>query len=134
MSATTLVPLLLSVLASILGGGFLGSYLTNRRLSPKSNAEAREITAAAMDKDWARFEREISRLVKRLEDAEDRADLAETKADQALEKLRECEEREARLKAEIARIEAVQLGMGQGRQRAAAVVAADRLEAREKQA
>lgn len=127
---TDWLPLLGSALVSILGGGLLGAWMTHNRLAPKSKAEARDITAAAMDKDWSRFQREIGRLVKRLEDAEAKAERADHRA-------RECEEREslvlreaADLRAELARLRAIELGVGQGRQAVAAEAASARLGAR----
>lgn len=120
MTAASITTVISQAMLALLGGGLLGSWLTHRRLGPKSTAEAREITAAAMDKDWARFEREIARLVQRLEDAED-------KADRAVAGQRECEEREIGLKARIAKLEAVNDAQGEIRARAQEVVAADRL-------
>lgn len=120
------IPTLLQVaitLVTILGGGAFGSYLTYRQMAPKSSAEAREITSAAIDKDWARFEREIDRLVKRCE-------RAEREAAQARKGQRECEERESGLKARIQSLEAVNAARGEIRSRASEIVAADRLAAR----
>jgi hypothetical protein len=113
------LPYIASATVSILGGGFLGSWLTHKRLGPKSKAEARSITAAAIDKDWARFQREIDRLVRRLEDAE-------TKAERAVQKAHECEERESILKQRLAEFEGFMVGSGQARQEAAGIVAAER--------
>lgn len=119
----TWLPLLSSVLLSILGGGLLGTWLTHVRLGPKSKAEARDITAAAIDKDWTRFQREINRLVKRVEQAEDAAERA-TKGQRA------CEEREANLRGELVELRAIIQSRGEIRQKAALVVAAEKLEAR----
>lgn len=115
-----LASLVSSSLLSILGGGLLGVWLTNRRLWPKTTAEARSITAAAAEKDWLRFEREINRLVKRLEEAEDRATRAEAAT-------RECEKREASLRAEFLALKHYVDTEGQMRQEAAKVAAAERL-------
>lgn len=119
MTAVSYLPQIAQLIMGIVGGGVLGTWLTHKRLGPKSTAEARQITAAAIDKDWARFEREISRLVKRLETAEDIAERARRGQ-------RECEEREIELKGRVAKLEAVNAGRGEIRQRAAEVVAADR--------
>jgi hypothetical protein len=121
----TYLPFLAPVLASILGSGFLGAWLVHRRLAPKTTAEARDITAAAMDRDWARFQREIDRLVKRCENAEDAAQ-------QAVKGQRECEEREAGLLARIARLEGLDVARGEARQEAAGIVAIERLAERDK--
>jgi hypothetical protein len=118
-----IVALLASLVASALTGGIFSALLVNRRLAPKSSAEARQITAAAMDQDWQRFEREINRLVERLTQAEDRASGAEQRA-------RECEEREGALKARVFALEAYQAQEGQMRQDAAMIVAAERAERR----
>lgn len=114
------LPLLSSVLLSILGGGLLGTWLTHLRLGPKSKAEARDITAAAQDKDWTRFQREIGRLVKRVEQAEDCAS-------RAIAGQRDCEAREAVLRAEILKLKAVNDARGEVRRRASEITAADRL-------
>jgi hypothetical protein len=114
------IPLATSVLLSILGGGLLGTWLTHVRLGPKSKAEARDITAAAIDKDWTRFQREIGRLVKRVEHAEDAAK-------KALEGQRDCEEREVRLRGRVIELETVLQARGEMRQRAALIVAAEKL-------
>lgn len=123
MNAAMWLPLAASVLVSIAGGGLLGTWLAHKRLSPKSTAEARDITAAAIDKDWSRFQREINRLVKRCE-------AAEASAEKVLGELHKCEEREIRLKADILRLEAIAIGQGEARQHAAAIVAAERLSTR----
>lgn len=115
----TWLPLLSSVLLSILGGGLLGAWLTHVRLGPKSKAEARDITAAAQDKDWNRFQREIGRLVKRVEQAEDAAG-------KAIKGQRECEEREVKLNGRVIELETILHTRGEMRQRAALTVAADR--------
>ncbi|MCW3837794.1 hypothetical protein ACFQ1E_17250 [Sphingomonas canadensis] len=94
MSIMPILPLAISSAASVLGGGFLGAWMVNRRLWPKSMAEAHEITAAAKDKDFARFHREIARLVARVEKAEEKADAAAAGQ-------RACEEREARLRRQL---------------------------------
>jgi hypothetical protein len=126
VTAASYVPQILQLIMGIIGGGVLGTWLTHKRLGPKSTAEAREITAAAIDKDWARFEREIDRLVKRLE-------ASENAAEQAIRGQRECEEREMALKARLVKLEAVNEGRGEIRQRAQEVVSADRVsEARNK--
>lgn len=129
---TGLIPLAISALVSILGSGVLGAWLMHRRLSPKSRAEASEITAAAMDKDWARFHREIDRLVKRLEEAEDRAASAERRERECEARAIDCErhfaETEAALKAKIIQLETYHATIGQVHQEAASIVAADRLE------
>jgi hypothetical protein len=115
------LPQIAQMAMGIVGGGVLGTWLTHKRLGPKSTAEARQITAAAIDKDWARFEREIDRLVKRVERAED--DASEAKRGQ-----RDCEQREIALQARIALLEAVNEGRGQIRQRAQEVVSAERVQ------
>lgn len=124
MSAPEWFPLLTSVLLSILGGGLLGTWLTHVRLGPKSKAEAKDITAAAIDKDWTRFQREIGRLVKRVEAAEDAAD-------RAVKGQRACEEREAKLRGEVVELRAIIQSRGEIRQRAALVVAAEKVEAKQ---
>lgn len=116
---TAYLPQVINLLLGILGGGVLGAWLKYKQLSPKSTAEARQITAAAIDKDWARFEREINRLVKRLEEAE-------SVGERARKGQMECEERELALKARVTMLEAVNDARGEIRQRAAQVVAADR--------
>ena len=118
--ASAFLPQMLQLLLGILGGGALGTWLTHKRLGPKSTAEARQITAAAIDKDWARFEREINRLVKRLE-------MAEAEAEKARKGQRDCEERELALKARVANLEAINDARGEIRQRAQEVVSADRV-------
>lgn len=95
-------------------------FLDNRRLSPKSTAEARNITAAAIDKDWTRFQREIGRLVKRCE-------LAEERAAQAIVGFMACEEREIHLKSRVAELEAFNMGRGQSAQEAHVMLAAERI-------
>lgn len=120
MTAASYLPQIFQLVGAIVGGGVLGTWLTHKRLGPKSTAEAREITAAAIDKDWARFEREISRLVRRVEQAEDEA----TEAKKATQ---ECERREIVALARIAKLEAINEGRGEIRQRAQEVVSADRL-------
>jgi hypothetical protein len=120
VTVTSYIPQILQLIMGIIGGGVLGTWLTHKRLGPKSTAEAREITAAAIDKDWARFEREIARLVKRLEIAEDAAENARLGQ-------RDCEERELALKARVTMLEAVNEGRGEIRQRAQEVVSADRV-------
>lgn len=120
MTASSYFPQIVQLVMGIVGGGMLGTWLTHKRLGPKSTAEAREITAAAMDKDWARFEREISRLVSRLEAAED-------EAREARNGQRDCEARELVLIARVVKLEAVNDARGEIRQRAAEVVAADRV-------
>lgn len=124
MSTPEWFPLLTSVLLSILGGGLLGTWLTHVRLGPKSKAEAKDITAAAIDKDWTRFQREIGRLVKRVEAAEDAAD-------RAVKGQRACEEREAKLRGEVVELRAIIQSRGEIRQRAALVVAAEKVEAKQ---
>jgi hypothetical protein len=118
------LPLLSSVLLSIMGGGLLGTWLTHVRLGPKSKAEAKDITAAAIDKDWTRFQREIGRLVKRVEAAEDAAE-------RAVKGQRACEEREAKLRGEVVELRAIIQSRGEVRQRAQLIVAADKAEARQ---
>ena len=126
MTAAAYIPQILQLVMGIIGGGVLGTWLTHKRLGPKSTAEAKAITAAAIDKDWARFEREIDRLVKRLE-------ASENAAEQAIRGQRECEEREMALKARVVTLEAINAGRGEIRQRAQEVVSADRAaDAREK--
>lgn len=117
------MPLLTSIVLSILGGGLLGTWLTHVRLGPKSKAEARDITAAAVDKDWNRFQREIGRLVRRVEQAEDAAS-------KAIAGQRACEAREARLNGRVVELEAILQGRGELRQRAALIVAAEKREAK----
>jgi hypothetical protein len=114
---------IIAVLVSIAGGGLFGSYLTHLRLTPKVSAEARQITAAAMDQDWARFQHEIARLV-------DRCERAEKCADDAIKGQRACEEREGRLIARITQLEYLAAAEGEIKKRAAGVVALDRLEHR----
>lgn len=109
------------ILVSIAGGGLFGSYLTHLRMTPKISAEARQITAAAMDQDWARFQHEIARLV-------DRCERAEKSADDAIQGQRACEEREGRLNARILQLEALAGAESEIKKRAAGVVALDRLE------
>lgn len=116
----SLVPIVASLLASALTGGVISAWLVNHRLTPKSRAEARQITSAAMDQDWQRFEREINRLVKRLEEAEARATSAEARA-------RECEDRESVLKARVLALETYNQTEGQMRQEAALIVASERV-------
>lgn len=116
-------PLLSSAFVSIVGGGFLGVWLTHRRLAPKSKAEARDITASAMDRDWRRFEREIGRLVKRLENAE-------AAAERAIEAQRACEQRESRLNGEVIKLRALLEQEGEARKLAAGIVAMERAEGR----
>lgn len=113
-----LVPAL-TLLTVLAGGGLCGAWWTHKRLAPKSKAEAKEITAAAMDRDWTRFHREIDRLVKRLE-------LSEGQADKALNDLHRCEERESALKARVVVLEAYVQQEGQMRQDAAMLIAAER--------
>lgn len=96
------------------------TYLEHRRLLPKSTAEARNITAAAQDKDWSRFQREINRLVKRCETAEEQAQ-------EAMDGFRACEEREIGLKGRVAELEAVNRGRGQVANEAATLLAAERI-------
>lgn len=110
------------------------AYWENRRLSPRSKAEAADITAAARDKDWARFQREIGRLVKRCETAEDKADRADDRAEKATIRAEEaiagmhaCEQREVHLKARVAELEAINLGRGQAAQEAQTLLAAERI-------
>lgn len=110
------------------------SVLENRRLWPKSKAEAENITAAARDKDWARFQREIGRLVRqgkisddRAERAERRAEAAHEKAEEAIEGFRACEDREVHLKGRVAELEAINRGRGQVAQEAATMLAAERI-------
>lgn len=119
MTVASYLPQIAQLIMGIVGGGVLGTWLTHKRLGPKSTAEARQITAAAIDKDWARFEREIDRLVKRVEQAEDDASAAKLAT-------QECERREIALQARIAMLEAVNEGRGQIRQRAQEVISADR--------
>lgn len=120
MSATLFLQLTAAVLAALGTGGIFGAWLSYRRLAPKSKAEAREITAAAKDKDWARFQREIGRLVKRLEEAED-------SCSKALNALHACEQRESGLRGRIVELEAWVTAEGDARQMAAGVVAIERL-------
>lgn len=103
----------------------LRMWFDHKRLMPKSNAEARDITAAAQDKDWARFQREIGRLVKRCE-------TAENTADEALAGFRACEEREIGLKGRVAELEAFNLGRGQSAAETALLVSAERIVERDK--
>ena len=110
------------------------AWWENRRLGPKSHAEAANITAAARDKDWARFQREIGRLVKRCETAEDKAQRADTRAESATARAEEaiagmhaCEEREVHLKGRVAELEAVNRGRGQAASEAATLLAAERI-------
>lgn len=119
MTIASYLPQIAQLIMGIVGGGVLGTWLTHKRLGPKSTAEARQITAAAIDKDWARFEREIDRLVKRVEKAEDEASSAKRGQ-------RECEQREIALQARIALLEAVNDSRGEIRQRAQEVISADR--------
>lgn len=124
-SLSWLIPAL-SLLTVLAGGGLCGAWWTHKRLAPKSKAEAREITAAAMDRDWTRFHREIDRLVKRLEMSETQTDKAERKADQAIAALHQCEERESLLKARVVVLEAYAQQESQMRQDAAMIVATER--------
>lgn len=121
--ASTLLATVGTIIASVLGGGFFGAWLTHKRLAPKSSAEAKSITAAAQDQDWSRFQREIDRLVKRCE-------AAEAKAEAALNRAHNCEEREGLLKARVMELEAYNLGQGKARQEAAEITARERLEQR----
>lgn len=121
--APSILTLIGTIVTSVLGGGLFGSWLTHKRLAPKSSAEAKSITAAAQDQDWQRFQREIDRLVKRCEAAEE-------KAEKALQRAHTCEEREGHLKARVVELEAYNLGQGTARQEAATITARDRLEQR----
>jgi len=103
------------------------AYWDKQIQEPRSKAEARDITAAAQDKDWTRFQREIGRLVKRAETAEDKADRAEEKADRAIAGFLACEEREIHLKARVAELEAVNRGRGQAANEAAILMSAERI-------
>lgn len=103
----------------MMGSGGFGAWLVHRRLAPKHHAEAEDITAAAKDKDWARFQREIARLVERCERAEEQAD-------KAIEAQRACEEREIVLNKRIARLEGLDMARGEARQEAAGIVASER--------
>jgi hypothetical protein len=125
-----MIQLLVASVVSILGGGLLGTILSHHRLAPKSYAEAREITAAAIDKDWARFEREISRLVKRCEDAEDagRQAVAGQRAceEREIENARQWAIREGELNGKIVKLENILATAGEARQRAAGILAIER--------
>lgn len=99
---------------------FAHAVLTNRRLAPKSKAEAQQIVAAAMDQDWQRFQREIDRLVKRCE-------VAENTAGQAIAGFRACEEREIVLKGRVAELEAINRGRGQLANEVHTLAAAERI-------
>jgi predicted nucleic acid-binding Zn-ribbon protein len=102
-------------------------YWDKQVQEPKSKAEAKDITAAAMDKDWSRFQREIGRLVKRAETAEDKSARADEKADRAIAGFLACEEREVHLKSRVAELEAINWGRGQIAQEAATLMAAERI-------
>ena len=109
-------------------------WQTNRRLAPKSKAEAEDITAAAKDKDWTRFQREIGRLVKRCETSDAKADASDAKAERAHARAEEaiagmhaCEQREVLLKGRVAELEAINRGRGQSAQEAATMLAAERI-------
>lgn len=120
MLGPTLIAILTAVPAAALGS-IIAAMLVHKRLSPKSKAEARDITAAAIDKDWTRFQREIGRLVKRVEQAEGAAA-------KALAGQHACEQREIILNGKIVNLEAIIQSRGEIRQRAAQIAAADRME------
>jgi predicted ribosome quality control (RQC) complex YloA/Tae2 family protein len=128
--SVSMVQLIVTAFVSIAGGGLLGTILSHHRLAPKSYAEAREITAAAIDKDWARFEREIGRLVQRCEDAEDTAKKAmigqRECEEREIENARQWGSREIELTAKIAKFEAILSATGEARQRAAGILAMER--------
>lgn len=97
------------------GGGFFAvKWLVEAFFGRIDRREAR--LDASADKIIARLERQIEQLSARL--------------DQAEEKLRECQEQHLHAEAKIARMSAILQGQGEVRQRAAEVVAADRLEQR----
>jgi hypothetical protein len=70
MVPSSLFTQVIGFLSIVLGSGVFGAWLIHRRLAPKSTAEAISIRDAIVDNNWSRFQREIDRLVQRVENAE----------------------------------------------------------------
>ncbi|SEJ02843.1 hypothetical protein SAMN05428950_101895 [Sphingomonas sp. OV641] len=105
--------LIIASITSLLGGGAVGSILTYRREAKKS---AEEVT----DMQWQRLANEITRLDER--SAKDGARI------DALEKeVRDCHREKSMLEGKVIKLEAAIEARGEIRQRAAEVVAAERL-------
>lgn len=75
---------------------------------------------AAIDAQWKRFQGEIDRLLKRINQLEDRVEHLESELD-------ESREREAAAVADLTKLRAIHSGQGQVRQEAAVLVAAERI-------
>lgn len=113
--------LLSSLVTAALTGGGMARLLLIRRDGEKLAAETDNIEANVTDINWQRFQREINRLDKRVKALEDEcADLRRSN--------RECERERARLESENFRLKAAQDSRGEIRERAAQIVALDRLE------
>ncbi len=98
---------------SLLGGGAFGSLLTYRREARKS---AEDVTSMQ----WERFQGEITRLDERMAKADARIDELETE-------VRDCHREKSQLEGKVIKLEAAIEARGEIRQRAAEVVAMDRL-------
>jgi hypothetical protein len=107
----------------VLGGG-LTKLLMLRREGEKVAAETDSIEATVTDLNWKRMQREIDRLAKRVEAGERR--ISELEAH-----LSSCQRERAMLETENIRLKAAQDARGEVRQRAAQIVAVERLEGRE---
>lgn len=112
---------LASVIAAILSGGGIAKLLVARQEGEKVAAETDSIEANVTDLNWQRFQREINRLVKRVEALEGRCRDLEGE-------VRECHLERSRLEAENIKLKSANEMRGEARQRAAQIVAADRLE------
>lgn len=104
---------IIASVASLLGGGALGSVLTYRREAKKG---AEEVT----DMQWQRLANEITRLDDRVAKADIRIDTLEAE-------VRDCHREKSQLEGKVIKLEAAIEARGEIRQRAAEIVAADRL-------
>lgn len=112
---------ILSSLITGLAGGGITKLLLHRREGERVAAETDSIEANVTDINWKRFQREIERLDKRVRALE--AECAELRSQH-----HECERQRVALEAENIRLRSAQDMRGEIRQRAAQIVAAERLE------
>lgn len=116
--------ILASLLTAALSGGGVARFLLVRRDGEKIAAETDSIEATVTDLNWKRFQREIERLTKRVEAGEKRISELE-------DHLSICQRERALLETENIKLKAAQEARSEVRQRAAQIVAIERLEGRE---
>jgi len=101
-------------------GGIIVWWIRGMPDRKRADIAGRDSDEAAIAAQWERFQKEIGRLVDRINHLEDRVKTLESEVD-------DCREREAVAVSELTKLRAIMAGQGQTRQEAAVLVSAERI-------